>query len=159
MSSSYDSPFYKVAVAVLAAMSVALLDSARGSPATSFIADTDPDWDDCCGDDGKGRLVVWLEDAYPYAVFPQRAQTAMVCRQGFAVNVVAQVLRCATGPDWKDDDLQAQARALWDDVWAMTRALCALADADWLVFVTNMGPVGEEGGCVGVEARLAIAVK
>lgn len=111
--------------------------------------------------------MVWGEDIFPSpsanAPFPQPSVsgTGRGCPEPMAMHVVVQVLRCADSDT--DDDWQAQAAWLWEDAWALRKAVCALRDPPmgYRVSITNIGPVseGEEGGCVGTEMRIVVNVR
>jgi hypothetical protein len=151
-------PPYDALASLLAACSVTLGDTELGSPARALVVDTDPDWEDCCGPDFRGRLAVWGEAIFPFRNFPgQDPQMARTCVQIYALNAVAQILRCAESRS--DDDWQNMTRLEWADAWAMAQAACALVNGGRHITVTNIGVVGEEGGCRAVEMRLVMALR
>lgn len=146
-----DSPPYAILVATLQAASVALSGTSGGSPERALIVDADPDWDECCGEDGKGRLAVWGEAITPLT------DSGGKCATVYGLNVAVQILRCADSST--DDAWQAMARTLWEDTWALVRSVCTLQQAGWTVRVRNAGPVGEDGGCVAAELRMTVTIR
>lgn len=146
-----DSPPYSILISTLAAASVALSGTSGGTPARALVVEADPDWDDCCGPDNRGRLAVWGENIV--ATGQQNGKCATV----YALNVVAQVLRCANSTT--DDKWQGMARDIWEDTWALLSVVCVLQEAGWVVAVRNAGPLNEDGGCIATELRMQVTVR
>jgi hypothetical protein len=126
-------------------------------------------WDECeCGALYLTVLRTFMSDTFPEIL---EAPVGIGCDASQEVaEIVLQVLRCAPTPDApaqlspEADALDAAARQLASDSFhtmaAVQTELCTMKDEydilDFLVLETTA--VGEEGGCVGLELHVMVAL-
>jgi len=151
-----------------------------GCPCRVCVVPGQPAWDSCedpCGgDDVGGQLSVSVIRMYPSAIgtFPAEERTVYgvnTCTlpQITAVELLITLLRCAPGPT--DDgcppsceELATASRVLHTDkVTVYNSLLCCLPKTSprrrGLMFVVGQQrTVGPQGGCVGLEQRLTVAL-
>ena len=136
----------------------------------TFIAPgSTPAWDVCCEceQDAEGMAWVQLNSVFPTDDFPDIQTDAMRCPpSGYGAEVAVSILRCASvmddhGRPPSSDRLTAEARKLARDRSIMLEAVrcCYLQDADPGSYVIGSWvPLGPDGGCVGGQFSLTIAV-
>ncbi|MFJ1695655.1 hypothetical protein ACIOHC_10970 [Streptomyces sp. NPDC088252] len=134
-------------------------------------------WDSCadpCTGDAGGQLSVNVARIYPSTVFPAEDREVRGVRHcappaTTAVELVITLLRCAPGPDVNGcppacEELAAAARVLHVDAVTVYNALlCCLpgtsARRRGRKFVLGaQRTIGPEGGCVGIEQRVTVAL-
>lgn len=175
-----------VADAVLGCVCVALDQVADDDPAQPGCPDCracvvpgQVAWDDCsnpCSGEGAGgQLTVSVGRTYMSANFPADDRTVIGLKKctpppTLAVEIIVTLLRCAPedtaeGCPPSCTDLAAAARIAHIDLVTIVNALlCCLPETstgrDDRRFVLGAGRMlGPEGGCVGVEQRLTVAVR
>ncbi|HLL36190.1 MAG TPA: hypothetical protein VK545_20435 [Streptomyces sp.] len=175
---------HDMASMILACVCQALTDTAAeiddhpGCPdCRSCVVPGTPAWDSCddpCGGGpGGGQLTVNLARLYPSGTFPQEDRTVLGARGctppvTTAAEFVITLLRCAPGPDDHGcpptcEELETAARIVHIDAAAVYNGLmCCLphtAGRRGRRFVMGaQRTVGPEGGCVGVEQRVTVAL-
>ncbi len=175
---------HDLAAAVLACVCVALNDVAEqvdgqpGCPCRSCVVAGTPAWDSCtdpCGvqDGPGGQLTVSYARWWPSTEFPARDQAVRGLRgcqppPTTAAELVVTLLRCAPAIDERGcpptcEELEAVARVVHVDAATVYSALqCCLpgtAGPRGRRFVLGEGKIlGPEGGCVGVEQRVTVAL-
>ncbi|MFF4179725.1 hypothetical protein [Streptomyces sp. NPDC001750] len=136
-----------------------------------------PAWDSCedpCTGDAGGQLTVNLSRMYASTDFPaedHRPQNVRGCVRPLstAVELVVTVLRCAPGPTEDGcppscEDLEAAATILDIDAVGVFNAItCCLAATGGRrrgrpYILGRQQTLGPQGGCVGVEQRVTIAL-
>lgn len=138
-----------------------------------------PAWDDCadpCTGDVGGQLTVNLSRMYGSTNFPAEDNTPQNVRGctpplSTAVELVVTVLRCAPGPTEDGcppscEDLEAAARITHIDAVGVFNAItCCLAVTGGRgrrrgrpYILGRQQTLGPQGGCVGVEQRVTIAL-
>ncbi|MEZ3180813.1 hypothetical protein KYY02_19595 [Streptomyces pimonensis] len=174
---------HEIADAILACVCAALdetaaeIDDFPGCPCRACVVPGTPAWDSCedpCTGETGGQLSVNVARMYPSSSFP--AQDAEV--QGVrgctpapitAVEYVVTLLRCAPLPTERGcppscDELAEAARITHVDAAVIMNALlCCLPGTSssrrGRKFVLGQSRiVGPEGGCVGVEQRVTVAL-
>lgn len=135
----------------------------------TFIAPGNPPaWDFCC-DCGRGDGQAWVQVAnvFPTDNFPAQQTGAMRCPpSGLGVTFNVGVLRCAAvvddnGRPPSSARLIADAKKVHRDRAIVSEAIrcCFLADADPGTYVIGeWTPLGPQGGCVGGQTGLTLAV-
>jgi hypothetical protein len=133
-----------------------------GCPCRAFVASGTVAWDSCC--DG-GQLWVGVDRIYAYGTFPAPAGI-VTCSPPLATDIVIGVLRCA--PTINDQGeapsaaaLSASSAQVYEDAYAVTNGVlcCLTPTARQRPFVMgNQRPIGPQGGCVGTELRLTVAL-
>lgn len=160
----------------------ATVEDYPGCPGRACVVPGTPAWDSCddpCGGaDVGGQLTVHTARIYPSTEFPipdreapnrVHGDRSCVPAPTIAAEFVVTLLRCAPMPTEDGcppscDDLAASARILHLDMAAVHNALlCCLPSTGRRrrgprFFVGQARPVGPEGGCVGVEQRLTVAM-
>lgn len=174
---------HDLAAAVLACVCVALNDVAAevegqpGCPCRACLVPGAPAWDSCtdpCGQDGEGgQLTVSIARWWPSVDFPARDQEVRGLRgcappPATAAEMVVTLLRCAPTVDERGcppscEELEAAARTTHVDAVTIYNALvCCLpstAGRRGRRFVLGEGKIlGPQGGCVGVEQRVTVAL-
>jgi len=153
-------------------------EDAAGCPCRACVVPGAPAWDDCddpCGSvPAGGQLTVNLARMYATTSFPAESRPVLGIRgcappATLAGEYVVTLLRCAPSPSPGGcppgcDELEAVARAVHADVAVIYNALvCCLPT----IGGRRRGPkfelgpsriVGPEGGCVGVEQRVTVAL-
>lgn len=174
-----------IADAVLGCVCVALDQVAAADPlqpgcpdCRACVVPGKPAWDDCsnpCSGDGAGgQLTVSVGRTYMSTVFPADDRTVIGVKKctppaDLAVEIIVTLLRCAPGDDVAGcppscEDLAAAARIAHIDLVTIINALlCCLPGTSTgradRRFVLGAGQLlGPEGGCVGVEQRLTVAL-
>ncbi|MDX2813445.1 hypothetical protein PV410_12910 [Streptomyces sp. PA03-5A] len=177
---------HDLAESVLACVCAALeataaeIDGQPGCPCRACVVPGAAAWDSCddpCGQEqgAGGQLTVNVARIYPSTTFPTEDRDVRGIRGCTpppitAVDLVITLLRCAPGPDEGGcpptcEDLAATARILHvDQVSVYNALLCCLPGTDptrrrGRKYV--LGPsrtVGPEGGCVGIEQRVTVAL-
>lgn len=124
-------------------------------------------WDACdCGQMAVAISRTYLSDTFP------TPETEMIgnCQSAWEVSeYVVQVIRCAPGPDGQGnppttdaEDLCAQlvTADAFEAMTAAVRLLCSMKDGDLVTdfLVVDQMVQGPEGGCVGTELRLLVAL-
>ncbi|MFJ1528299.1 hypothetical protein ACIOFV_07700 [Streptomyces mirabilis] len=173
---------------VCAALQVAAgqVDGQPGCPCRSCLVPGTPAWDSCddpCNEAPEGgaggQLSVNVARLYPSTEFPTvdrtlpqaaaRGRTLCTPSAAMAVELVVTVLRCAPSFDEGGcppscDALGEAARILHIDMVVVRNALecCLPATGDQrrgrVVFVGEQRTVGPQGGCVGLEQRVTVAL-
>ncbi|MEV3895296.1 hypothetical protein [Streptomyces anulatus] len=155
---------------------------ALGCPCRSCVVPGQPAWDSCddpCGadpTDAGGQLSVSVVRMYPSAldVFPGERQQVFGTRactlpQLTAVELLVTLLRCAPGPTEDAcpptcEELAAAAVILHTDMTTVYNALLccfpttSLRRRGQLFAVGQARTVGPQGGCVGLEQRITVAL-
>lgn len=173
---------HDLAQAVLACVCAALRDAAEetegqpGCPCRTCVVPGVPAFDSCedpCSDEAGGQLSVNVLRIYPSTSFPEQDTQVRGLRGCMppattAAEMAVTLLRCAPMPDASGcppscEDLEQAARIAHVDMVTVYNALlCCLpttAGARGRRFV--LGPsrlVGPQGGCVGVEQRVTVAL-
>lgn len=147
-----------------------------GCPARACVVPGTPAWDECadpCGDDVGGQLTVHFARTYPSTRFPQedlevRGQPGCKPPPTTAAELVVTLLRCAPTPTEHGcppscEELSAAAKVVHIDAMTIPSALeCCLphtAGRRGRRFVMGQQrAIGPEGGCVGVEQRVIVAL-
>jgi hypothetical protein len=125
-------------------------------------------WDACdCGMLAVSVGQVYLTDTFPE---PMSAVISPACTAAFeAAEIVVQLIRCAPNPDgqalWPTTAaLEVAAQVMAEDaaetMRAAARELCELQRADQIIdhLIGVVDPRGPEGGCVGVQLGLIVAL-
>jgi hypothetical protein len=162
------------------------VDGQPGCPCRSCLVPGLPAWDSCedpCGsapaEGAGGQLSVHVARLFPSTEFPTadrtlpptqaRGRTLCATPTRMAVELVVTLLRCAPTmsengcPPTCEEQSQA-ALILHRDLVAVHNALecCLPATGDHrrgrVVFVGEARTVGPEGGCVGLEQRVTVAL-
>lgn len=175
---------HELTEAVLACVCQALEDTAAEIPGQpgcppcgACVVPGLPAWDGCadpCTGETGGQLSVHVARVYPSSNFPSQdaeVQGVRGCTPAptTAVELVVTLLRCAPGPSENGcppscEELAESARILHiDSVTVMNGLLCCLPGLGTgprgLKFVLGAQRiVGPEGGCVGVEQRVTVAL-
>ncbi|MGO4747800.1 hypothetical protein AB4212_04040 [Streptomyces sp. 2MCAF27] len=177
---------HDLAEAVLGCVCAALEDTAtkvEGQPAcpdcrTCLVPGT-PAWDGCedpCTGEAGGQLTVNVTRVYPSTTtsFPAEDRTVRDLRECApppvtAVELVVTLLRCAPGPTEQGclpscEEEEAAARVLHVDQFTVYNALlCCVSRTGggrrgrrFLLGASRV--VGPQGGCVGIEQRVTVAL-
>jgi hypothetical protein len=146
-------------------------------PCRACLVAGTPAWDDCAGDCSKsvtpGQLTVHLAGIVATSHFPTETRDVLGSRGCLPVRPAAEyvitLLRCA--PSWSDggcppscEEQEAAARVLAVDAAAVWNALqCCFpstggARRGQTFTMGQMRTVGPEGGCVGFEQRVTVAL-
>jgi hypothetical protein len=141
----------------------ALEKTACGCPCYAFVSAGTVAWDKCC--DG-GQLWVGIDRIYAYDRFPAPATGAIMCSPPLAADIVIGVLRCAPtlsdqGEPPSAEALSASSAQVYEDAYAVVNGvLCCLVPTqrERLFVMGNQRPLGPQGGCVGSELRLTVAL-
>jgi hypothetical protein len=156
----------------------AKVEDQPGCPCRACVTPGPPAWDGCdepCGTDGAGgQLTVHVARIYPTAAFPTEERVVLGARNcpapaAIAVELVITLLRCAPTMDERGcppscDDLAAAARTVHVDAATIYNALvCCLPTTGARRRGPQFSPgtqrvLEPEGGCMGVEQRVTIAV-
>jgi hypothetical protein len=155
----------------------ARVEGQPGCPARSCVVPGPPAWDGCDGAcDGLGapcgQLSVNIARIYPSSHFPAVDQTVMGLRgctppPTTAAEIVVTLLRCTPTLDENGcpppcEAMDASARVLYTDMATVANALtCCLpgtAPRGRRFVLGQSRIVGPEGGCVGVEQRVTVAL-
>lgn len=152
------------------------IDGYPGCPCRSCVVAGVPAWEDCqdpCSGEAGGQLTVHLERMYPSSRFPEedrQVRGTPGCPQvaTTAAEFVVTVLRCAPmgtadGCPPTCEELEETARTVHVDASVVYSALlCCLphtAGRRGRRFILGQSrTVGPEGGCVGVEQRVTVAL-
>lgn len=128
-------------------------------PAHTFVAPgAEVAWDDCC----EGQLWVRVVSMWPYGSFPNRDLSLNRCAPPLAVQVGMGILRCVTGLERLDDQVESyptaaqltgDARQMVCDSAALHRAItcCHGEELDEDLALDQWTPLGPTGGCYGGE--------
>jgi hypothetical protein len=174
---------HQIAEAILGCVCAALDEAAAeieghpGCPCRACIVPGDVAWDGCadpCTGEAGGQLSVSVARLYPSSNFPdlsQEVQGTRGCTPApiTAVEYVVTLLRCAPLPTEHGcppscDEQAAAARTVHIDAAVIMNALlCCLpgtsSNRRGRKFVLGASRiVGPEGGCVGVEQRVVVAL-
>jgi len=125
-------------------------------------------WDACdCGMLAVSVGQVYLSDTFPE---PMASVISPSCAAAWeAAELTVQLIRCAPSPGgqqlWPSTDrLEAAALVMAQDaaeiLGTASRTMCELAEADQIVdhLIGTVDPQGPEGGCVGVQLGLVVAL-
>lgn len=174
---------HEVADAILGCVCAALGEAAGeiedfpGCPCRACVVPGTPAWDSCidpCTGETGGQLTVSVARLYPSSNFPDLS-TAVQGVRGCtpapitAVEYVVTLLRCAPLPDANGcppscDEQAAAARITHIDAAVIMNALlCCLPGTSTTrrgrKFVLGQARIlGPDGGCVGVEQRVTVAL-
>lgn len=149
-----------------------------GCPCRACVVPGAPAWDSCedpCDGSGEpgGQLTVHVARIYPSAEFPEPDRRVLGLRgctppPTTAVELVVTLLRCAPGPDEHGcppscEELAEAARTVHVDAATIYNAImCCLPGTGGRRgrrFVAGeQRIVGPQGGCVGVEQRVVVAL-
>ncbi|MBA0053428.1 hypothetical protein E0L36_21885 [Streptomyces sp. AJS327] len=170
---------------VLGCVCAALQDTAAqvpgqpGCPCRACVVPGQPAWDWCddpCGDKGDGgQLSVHVIRLFPTNPFPTEDRSVMGSRNcpmpsTTAAEIAVTVLRCAPTPDEEGcppscDELDQAARVLHVDSMTVFNALyCCLNGSEpgrrrgRKYVMGQQRTVGPQGGCVGIEQRVTVAL-
>lgn len=174
---------HDLAQAVLACVCTALEETATevegqpGCPCRACVVPGTPAWDSCadpCSSDTGGQLTVSVARLYPSTDFPAQSSDVQGVRGCMpapttAAELVITLLRCAPLPDSNGcpptcDEQAAAARVVHVDAVTIMNALyCCLpglgpARRGLKFTVGQQRLLGPEGGCVGVEQRVTVAL-
>jgi hypothetical protein len=174
---------HDMAQAVLACVCAALEETASEvdgqpgcPPCRSCVVPGTPAWDSCadpCSGEAGGQLTVNVARLYPSSEFPTQSNDVQGIRNcgppATAVELVVTLLRCVPTADGNGcppscDEQAAAAQVVHVDAVTIMNALyCCLPS----IGPARRGPkfvvgaqriIGPEGGCVGVEQRVTIAL-
>jgi hypothetical protein len=148
-----------------------------GCPCRACVVPGTPAWDGCdgpCGGEGaSGQLTVHVARIYPSSTFPTQDQTVLGLRGCMpppttAAELVVTLLRCAPVvhengcPPGCDELTTASAITYTDQATVYNALMCCLphtAGRRGRRFVLGASTiVGPQGGCVGVEQRVTVAL-
>ncbi|TDC29494.1 hypothetical protein E1211_25895 [Micromonospora sp. 15K316] len=149
-----------------------------GCPCRACVVPGAPAWDSCedpCDNSGGpgGQLTVHVARIFPSREFPAPDQTVLGLRgctppSTTAAELVVTLLRCAPAPTEHGcppscEELAATARIVHVDAATVFNALmcCLPSTGGWRGRRFVMGEqriVGPQGGCVGVEQRVIVAL-
>lgn len=152
-----------------------------GCPCRVCVVPGQPAWDSCedpCdgGDQAGGQLSVSVVRMYPsaLAVFPAEDRQVLGVKnctlpQLTAVEILVTLLRCAPGPSEDAcppscEDLAKASAVLHTDMTTVYNALLccfpttSLRRRGQLFTVGQQRTVGPQGGCVGLEQRITVAL-
>jgi len=148
-----------VASELLALVEVALTDCGRPDLTRVFVAAGLVAWDDCCG-----MLYVAPERIYRTAIFPlEGTAEGLNCFRGsLTLDMVVTLLRCVPVINSRG---QVPAVNLVEDAYASLMTDAAVIwntlsgpSMPWDIANLSQAFVGAEGGCIGVESRLALGL-
>lgn len=165
--------FYTIITNVLHDLADALAITMGGRPSRIVIMPGGIAWDECGAD--CGSLIaslgeVYLTDTFPHMGTIRNPVELSYCRASWMVgNFVIQILRCAPVPQGNeltvsDTALAASAQVVMSDACiVLDNAACSLQrmkDIDMFIdySVSNSVMQGPEGGCVGSELSVSIAL-
>ncbi|MEW2568308.1 hypothetical protein [Streptomyces sp. NPDC047070] len=158
------------------------IDGQPGCPCRVCVVPGQPAWDSCedpCNsspEDVVGQLSVSVLRMYPSSlkVFPGEERQVLGVKdctlsQLTAVELLVTLLRCAPGPTEDAcppscEDLATAARVLHTDMTTVYNALLccfpstSLRRRGQLFTVGQQRTVGPQGGCVGLEQRITVAL-
>lgn len=171
MSAVLSDPLWPL-VATLAATVDEVLTEYDAATCRTFVAPgAAAPWDVCCScdRDHEGQAWVAVQQVAPTGPFPAQSTQPLRCRPAdYLAQIVVGVLRCATTVD--DAGNVPTVDQLTDEAVKVSRdrtliryaVLCRWAeDADLLPGRLVLGPwqpLGPQGGCVGGQTSLTIAV-
>jgi hypothetical protein len=133
-----------------------------GCPDYAFVSAGVVAYDHCC--DG-GQLWVGIDRVFAYDRFPAPAGI-LNCTPPLAADIVIGILRCAPtlndkGEAPSAETLTASSAQVYEDAYAVVQGvLCCLVPTqrERLFVMGNQRPLGPQGGCVGSELRLTVAL-
>lgn len=144
------------------------LDTIGAPVCRSFVAPgASAPWDTCCECDvGEGQAWVLASRVFPVDPFPNQDVSAQRCKpREYAANVTAGVLRCAHTVDDQGvppdpEVVTADAVKVGRDRTAVLDAIvCHVAGDEPGTFqVGDWTPLGPQGGCVGGQWTMTVAV-
>lgn len=161
--------WYTVAETLRAAAYTAMAESSVGAPNRSCVVPGTIAWDEC----DCGLLAVSVARTYYSDNFPgEQAEKvgAGSCRPAWDVaEIVVQAIRCAPSPQGQDlsptcTALDASAREVATDAAVVKSAvsleLCRMEDGNEIIDYLVQGQTvqGPQGGCVGSELRVLVAL-
>ncbi|MFD8509718.1 hypothetical protein ACFV27_01030 [Streptomyces antimycoticus] len=174
---------HELAETVLGCVCAGLEDTAAavedqpGCPCRACVVPGPPAWDGCndpCGDETGGQLSVHVARIYASSAFPTEDREVRGARNcppptTTAADLVVTLLRCAPTADERGcppgcEELAAAARTVHVDAVSINNALlCCLPTTGTRRrgprFVLGPSRILEsEGGCMGVEQRLTVAL-
>lgn len=157
-----------------------LVDGQPGCPCRACVTPGAPSWDGCndpCGSGEGGQLTVHVERIYATSSFPTEERAGVVqggrnCVpvQTTAVELVVTLLRCAPTMDERGcppacEELAEAAQIVHvDGVVIYNALLCCLPTTGTgrhgpAFLLGAQRPLAPEGGCMGVEQRLTVALR
>ncbi len=158
-----DDRWYQICKLINSAVYTELDDKpSRSSVVPGLVA-----WDDCsCGLLATTWTIVMASDDFPQ----EKVSVTGNCEAAWEVmEIVVQLVRCAPSPDNTSLapttlSLETAALRMDKDVAQVNRAamvlLCTMKDDGRIIdfMVNRTSSVGPEGGCVGIEVRMNVAL-
>ena len=136
------------------------LQECNSEPVTaSYVAAGAVAWDSCCG-----LLVVAPERVYRAAAFPIEGTTDYICESSLlVVDLVVLLLRCVPTIDDRGvapspAALGSAHEALLTDAAVIWNVVVGELPEGWQRANVDQTFVGADGGCIGVETRMAIGL-
>lgn len=163
---------FDVCVTLKQQLALDLAGSPGGTPDRAVVMPVSIPWDACeCGMLAIAVGSQWITETFPANMGDVTTTGSTAgCHAGFlAANVVVQIIRCAPQPVDNElfppiDELEASALEVLADGWIVLNEteclLAALKDSEKIVDYLIRGQTfeGPEGGCVGSELTVTIAV-
>lgn len=154
---------------VCSRVNTAIYEGLTTKPCRSGVVPGLVAWDDCsCGILATTWAIIMGSDTFPQ----EKIDVSGNCDTAWEViEIAVQIIRCAPSPGNNNSQLAPSVKSLSDaaklmdvDATQMGRAvtvlLCGMKDSYEIVdfMVTRCSSVGPEGGCVGSEQRMLIAL-
>lgn len=163
--------FYEIGTIVLSDIEVAIADSIGGPAQRVGMVPGETAWDECdCGLLVASLRRQWLSDDFPEGQFAQSIVRSSPCNLPWLVGELrVQLIRCAPNPQGDNlappvEALDGAAEILISDAHIITNTivatLCELKETDQIIDYTigELDTMGPDGGCVGSEQLVFIAV-